>query len=315
MAVKMTYADGLVPVNNNEAHSLTNKNQSINKFMLEDDIGYISNIIPILKSQPDSSSVVEISGDKYLILEQNDTEDGSVELIGIKTPKSNNVNIVLLAYLMGENIKTTIEKVILKMVENMIVNFYIVGRGPLQQYIEAFAKSNKVEDRLYIVEHLSNPLRLLAYSDYYIPVPKIEVNTIEWNNNSAYLRGFIYIPGFIQGTPFAAKKRLVVRNEHKQMIREVNLENTPLDLLVSGPNRINDKINYEYAGFEGWIDFSERMLPNGMYLLSVVIEQYGVELEAPFNFIQKDPPGTHRIKDRSYTFIKENREIGIEVSF
>ncbi|MBY0097116.1 hypothetical protein [Mesobacillus maritimus] len=321
MIVEMTYSNCLVPVNKLEllmnTEINTNKIHIINELIRENDSWLFSNVVSISKSQPESSCVLEISGERYLALEQRGTDKG-IDLIGIKYPKNNDINIVIWADLFGEVIKTIIEKIILKMAEEIKLNLFIVGYGQLQQYIEAFARTNRVEQRLYIIDQLIDPLKLVSYSDYYIPIPKSRLDMLKWNEESVYISGYIYIPGFDQSTPLAAKKRLIFRDENNKLIRNVHLENLSVDWLSSHPNHGNNKLNYEYAWFAKWIDFTKLMLPQGLYQLSVGIEQNGTNLEYPLiNSIQKEIPGTHRIKDSYYTFVegkKPRREISLKVS-
>ncbi|RBP84468.1 hypothetical protein DFO70_1573, partial [Cytobacillus firmus] len=300
--------------NNDYLSGTSNKDKyEITNFFKEERCEYFSNIISICKNNLSPNDTVNFGGEVYLVLEQNGA-DGNIDFIGIKKPEKDTINIATLTYLYGQSLKKAFEKIIIKMKDNSKLNLFIIGRGPLKEYIEMFARINNVEERVLIIESLINPFKLIGLCDFYIPVPNSRLNTIDWNIKSAYISGYIYIPGFSQESPDACEKKLLFKDTDGNVVREVLVDNKYIDWLTRHPNHGNDFVNYDFAWFGKWIDFKELMLPMGNFFISVKIIQGELELEAPLiNSISREIPENHRIDDCLYSFI-ENKELNKHIS-
>ncbi|MCM3567387.1 hypothetical protein [Neobacillus mesonae] len=278
---------------------------------------YVANTIYLQKKEPDQKDFMEVQGEQYLLLEMSN-ELGSIDALGIKSPQKSTINISIMTYLFGDKVKEAIEEVLLNMRMYENIYFFIIGTGPLKSTIESMARTNGVDNRLYLINRLYDPYKLINHCDFFIPVPNGRLDSINWRRNRASLSGFIYIPGFHQESIQSAKKTLRFKSRDDQVIQEMEMTNQYIDWLSKHPNHGNNTLNYEYAGFEADIDYHQLKLEAGIYDIFVSISQDEFQLEIPFiNSVRRKLPKAKKIKSSWYTFLEYqelNQQLGIKVS-
>ncbi|MCT2535289.1 hypothetical protein NC661_05285 [Aquibacillus koreensis] len=296
-----------------ECGSDQNRYKDIITFFKSETNQYFLNVLQIAKQSIRNKDLIEVSGEDYLVLEQMGS-NGNIDLVGAKVPAKSAINIALMAYLFGPELKDAIYKIILEMKRDKNLNLFIIGKGPLKNEIEVFAKANKVNKQLFIIERLHNPYKLINYMDFLIVEPSSRMNTITWKVLSSYISGYIYIPGIEQSEISSSRKNMIFRNRNGDFVTEVELNNKFIGWLSKHKDHGNNIMNYDYAWFGKWVNFQELALPKGEYFLSVLINQNNIYLETPLiNSINCEVPDAHYIDAQEFLFV-HNQHLNNQIS-